>query len=136
MKVFCFNNVDCLIDGILDKKIGIKVVSEPMLGNGFLDYVIDLLSPFCQVTVRKMFGAHALYFRGKVFAFVIDHELYFKASDQKATEFFMQAGSTKFSYQKKDGKIGYMCYWKVTPEVLEDRELLEEWFGVAIGKNL
>jgi DNA transformation protein len=95
----------------------------------FVDYVIELLEPFNVVRARKMFGGYGLYIDNKIFALIIDRELYFKANSE-TSKFFAQWGSTPFSYQRQ-GKNIQMSYWRVPPVVLENQELLEKWLKVT-----
>lgn len=49
-----------------------------MSKSDFLDYVIDCLSPLYQVKARKLFGGYGLYISNKIFATIVNQELYFK----------------------------------------------------------
>lgn len=95
----------------------------------FLDYVIDTISPLYIAKARKMFGGYGLYINDKIFALIIQQELYFKAGT--FAEFFKKFDSEPFSYEKR-GKIVKLPYWKVPSEILEDQELLEQWLNVSL----
>jgi DNA transformation protein len=98
--------------------------------NEFLDYAVELLQPWCAITVRKMFGAHALYCQGKIFAFVIDQQLYFRGRDE-AARFFQHADAEQFFYLRKNKAIA-LPYWSVPVEILEDEERLKQWLDIAL----
>ena len=99
--------------------------------DGFLDYVIDILSPHYPIKARKMFGGYGLYVSGKVFGIIVNDELYFKANNSTKS-FFTALNSKPFGYERKDGKMVYMSYFTVPPEVLENQDLLKKWIEVAL----
>jgi len=98
--------------------------------NGFIDYILDLLSNYGNITKRYMFRGCSLYLNNKIFAIIIDDELYFKA-DKATAEEFQKAGSHPFTYQRGE-KVIAMCYWYVPVEVIEDTDLLKIWFNKSI----
>ena len=69
---------------------------------------------------------------------LLGDELYFKV-DVKLAEEYKNAGSFPFTY-KRDDKTIALSYWYVPSEIIEDRDLLKEWFnkslGVAISQNI
>ena len=90
----------------------------------FHDYVVgDLMADIAGITSRAMFGGYGIYQDGKIFAIIVDGELYFKGV----------GGTTQFTYSKKDGKTYKMNYWLVPAEVMEDREALADWVKRATG---
>lgn len=106
--------------------------------NHYCDYIIsDVLGEIPEITSRAMFGGYGIYKNGKIFAIIVDDELYFKVDDSNRTVFEIM-GSHPFTYGKKDGKTATMSYWLVPQEIIEDREhlykLLEQ--SAAIGKFL
>lgn len=100
---------------------------------GFVDYIIDLLSDYGNITKRYMFGGCSLYLNKKIFAIIIDDELYFKA-DKATAEEFQELGSRPFTYKRGD-KIIAMCYWYVPAEVIEDSDLLKICFNKSLRVN-
>ena len=109
-----------------------------MKSSSFLDYVqYDALDESLQVTARAMMGGFVLYSKGKVFAIVDDETLWFKGA-KNTEKWYLERGSKKFSYTKKDKttgkkKIQTMNYFLVPGDVLEERELLQEWIDVALS---
>jgi DNA transformation protein and related proteins len=98
--------------------------------NGFIDYIVDLLSDYGNITKRYMFGGCSLYLNKKIFAIIIDDELYFKA-DKVIAEEFKDFGSRPFTY-KLENKTIAMSYWYVPVEVIEDAALLKMWFDKSL----
>lgn len=96
---------------------------------GFHDYIMgDVLSHIEGVTSKKMFGGYGIYLDGLIFAIITgDGELRFKATED-TKEKYEERGGEQFVYTgHKNKKPTPMPYWTVTEEVLEDRDLVEEW---------
>lgn len=101
-------------------------------GSEFKDYVtLDLLSGFSGISSRAMFGGYGIYKDGKIFAIIVDGELFFRA-DLESKKYFNGYGSHPFTYKKKDDKTYTMNYWFVPEHVMEDREQFAEWVGMAV----
>ncbi len=100
-------------------------------GSEFHDYVVhDLFAYIAGITSRPMFGGYGIYKDGKIFAIIVGDEPYFKAN-QVTKIFFDTQGSHPFTYGKKDNRVYTMNYWLVPEEILENREALMEWLGLA-----
>jgi DNA transformation protein and related proteins len=95
----------------------------------YLDYIKDLLSPFEPLIIKRMFGGYGVYKNKLMIALIASNEIYFKA-DKKASEYFLSYESEPFTYDKK-GKTISLSYWKLPPEVAEDKELLEKWLDLS-----
>ena len=102
--------------------------------NEYLSYVLELLEPIGQISVRAMFGGHGLYYRGVIFGLVIHDELYFKTGEGNILE-YKAAGSSPFIYAGKH-KPMTMSYWRVPERVLEDDALLKQWVFAAHNISL
>jgi TfoX/Sxy family transcriptional regulator of competence genes len=104
----------------------------------FLEYLLgDIFDESLMVTARSMMGGYILYSEGRVFALAEDDQLWFKGSDELA-EWYLSRGSKKFSYTKparagKEAKEWGMNYFLVPAEVIEDREVLNEWLDIALS---
>jgi DNA transformation protein len=98
--------------------------------SGFVEYIVDLLSAYGNIKVRKMFGGYGLYYNAKIFAIIIDDELYFKA-DKALAEEFKLSGSYPFTY-KRDDKTVALGYYYVPSKIFEDDDRLKEWFYKVI----
>jgi DNA transformation protein len=108
-----------------------------MSNSGFVDYIIDLLSAYGNISARRMFGGYGLYLNKTIFAIIIDDELYFKADSDLGLE-YKKAGSYPFTYQRNDKRVS-LSYWYVSSEIIETQDLLKDWFDksfkVAINNN-
>ncbi|BHH85326.1 TfoX/Sxy family protein [Desulforhopalus sp. 52FAK] len=96
---------------------------------GFVDYVLDQLSKWGDVSVKRMFGGAGLYREEKMFALIADDVIYLKV-DETNREKFVAAGSTPFKPFPQRPTI--MSYYEVPAEVLEDPEELMEWAGESL----
>lgn len=91
---------------------------------------MDLLSDYGNITKRYMFGGCSLYLSKKIFAIIIDDELYFKA-DKALAEEFKDFGSYPFTYKRGDKTIA-MSYWYIPAEIIENTDLLKNWLDKSL----
>ena len=101
-----------------------------MTNSGFVDYIIDLLSQYGNISARRMFGGYGLYLNKIIFAIIIDDELYFKADSNLALE-YTKAGSYPFTYQRDDKTIA-LSYWYISAEIIENDDSLKDWFNKSL----
>ena len=100
---------------------------------GFQEYVVqDLLGDVAGITSRAMFGGWGIYRDGKMFAVIVEGELFFKA-DEEGRRAFQALGSRPFTYTTRArSKPVVMSYWLVPDEVMEQRDLLDGWMRHAL----
>lgn len=98
-------------------------------------YLLDLFHHWQGVRTRPMMGGHCLYFEDRIFGVYDDGELFFKVDSALQPE-FERRDCHQFSYSKKDGSLGYMNYWTLPAEILDDPELLRTWMerSAALSK--
>ena len=90
----------------------------------FIEYVVDQLSVWGEVSVRKMFGGAGLYCEGKMFGLIADDVAYLKVDDTNRED-VVKAESSPFN--PYDDKATIMSYYEIPPEVLENPEELGKW---------
>ena len=93
--------------------------------NEFVDHLMELLEPFGEVTVRRMFGGYGVYRQGLMFGIVSDNTLYLKADDHNRAAFEAN-GLAMFGYTKQ-GKRIKVSYYEAPAEVLEDPQEMQHW---------
>lgn len=100
----------------------------------FLEYIVDQLSAWAEVSVRRMFGGAGLYCEGKMFGLVADDVAYLKVDDSNRGD-FERAGSEAF--QPYEDKNVTMSYYEIPVDVLEDRDELGAWAerSLEIARN-
>lgn len=96
----------------------------------FLEYVLDQLSDWDWVFVRKMFGGAGLYCDEKMFALVADDVIYMKVDDTSRAK-YEAAGSAPFKPFARRPAI--LSFYELPPDVLEDREQLIDWAKEALA---
>ncbi len=94
------------------------------ISDEFVDYVIDQISTWAVVSVRKMFGGAGLYCDRTMFGLIDDDVAYLKVDDSNRED-FLQAGSSPF--QPFPDKNTIMSYYEIPADVLEDRDQLAIW---------
>ena len=96
------------------------------ISDEFVDYVIDQLSAWGDVSARKMFGGAGLYCDGTMFGLIADDVAYLKVDDSNRED-FVKAGSLPFDPYPDKAKTTVMSYYEIPADVLESRDLLAEW---------
>jgi len=98
--------------------------------SAFLDHILELLRPMKGVSARAMFGGHGIFREGKMFAIVVDDELYFKVTaSTRAT--YLEHGLRPFTYKRK-GKEVSLSYYQAPAECLDEARVMGEWAREAI----
>ncbi len=92
----------------------------------FADYVVDQLSNWGEVSVRRMFGGAGLYRDGTMFGLIADDVAYLKVDDSNRDD-FLRAGSAPFVPYPEKVKSTVMSYFEIPADVLEDPTALAQW---------
>lgn len=106
-----------------------KDLIEGVLMSGYVDFILDILSPYGNMRSRKMFGGHGIYMNDHIVGIIVNDELYFKTDETNVAD-YQEAGSRPFTYDK-DGKAVAMSYWLVPSELLEEQEDIKAWLEKA-----
>jgi DNA transformation protein len=101
--------------------------------NEYLEFVVEWLGPLGKVTARAMFGGHALYCDGVVFALLADNTLYLKVDDE-TRERFERLGLEPFRPYPDRPEV--MQYYPPPAEFFEDAAIMEEWGRAAVEAGL
>jgi len=96
----------------------------------YLTYVIDQLEYLGPVKSRRMFGGAGLYFEGLFFAIVADDVLYFKVDDSNRSDYEAEGMEAFRPFPDKSTAMGY---YQVPIDVLENKSVLRDWAGKAVG---
>jgi len=105
----------------------------------FHEYVMrDILAHIEGVTSKALFGGYGIYLDGTIFALITESdELRFKANDLTKKK-YETLGGQQFIYHGHTSKAATsMPYWQVPEEVMENREMIEEWAreSAALGQE-
>ncbi len=93
----------------------------------FLAHILELMRPLGGVTARAMFGGFGIYRNGRMFAILVDDELFFKVSDHSRAK-FEQRGLKPFTYERKGKQIS-MSYFQAPAECLDESHVMVDWIN-------
>jgi len=97
----------------------------------FIDYFIDQLAAWADVSARKMFGGAGLYCDGTMFGLIADDVAYLKVDDSNRED-FVKAGSSPFNPYPSKVKTTVMSYYEIPVDVLENPDQLAAWAGRSL----
>lgn len=97
--------------------------------NRYVEFVMEQFSPLGTITVRAMFGGHAIYCEGVTFALIANNAVFLKADDDNRPAF---EGRGLQPFKPFEDKPGVMQYYEAPPEIFEDAQALHEWGGHAV----
>lgn len=89
----------------------------------YLNFIIDQLSEFGEVNVKRMFGGIGIFHKGLMFAKIGGDKLRLKVDENNKDDFESKGMKPYYSEKKKKG----MPYWEVPIDVIENKTLLAEW---------
>lgn len=100
----------------------------------YLDYLLEILVPLGPVVGKRMFGGAGLYLDGRMFAIVVEDQLWLKADAENRGEFESRE-LPQFTYLRQ-GKPTAMGFYRAPDEALESAALLLPWARSAAGAAL
>jgi DNA transformation protein len=92
----------------------------------FVEYVVEQLSSWGEVSVRRMFGGAGLYRGGIMFDVIADDVAYLKVDDSNRDD-FLRAGSAPFEPYPDKIKTTIRTYYEIPADVLESPAELAQW---------
>lgn len=98
-------------------------------------YIEDLVEPLGHVTSRRMFGGLGVFYRGLMFALIVNDVLHFKVDDESRPDYEAE-GMAPFSYLRKGKKRGLNSYWTVPVDVLDNEDEFLNWSRKAADAAL
>ncbi|MGQ1788422.1 TfoX/Sxy family protein [Saccharicrinis sp. GN24d3] len=104
------------------------------VSNDFIQYVLDQLSGWGNVQVKRMFGGAALYQEELAFGMIMNDEVYLKVDETNRAK-FEETGSTQLKPFKNNKTV--LSFYNVPPDVFEDADEFTEWAkeSYTIQKN-
>ncbi len=96
------------------------------VSNEFAEYLVEQLSSWGEVSVRRMFGGAGLYREGIMFAVIADDVAYLKVDDANRED-FLRAGSAPFEPYPEKIKTTIRTYFEIPADVLENPDELAKW---------
>src|ERR1700753_2045410 len=98
------------------------------------DFLIELLSSFGPVTLRRMFSGYGISADGTNFALALRSGLYLRADETNIPQLEAE-GSKPFQYQqRKGGKVVIVnSYSELPARLFDDSDELAEWARAALA---
>lgn len=103
--------------------------------NEFKEFLIEHLTGFGPVSIRRMFGGGGIYRDGLMFGIIDEETVYLKADDETRARFEAE-GSETFVYAPAKGKTIAMSYYRVPERCMDDAVEMVEWAKLAYGAAL
>ena len=104
--------------------------------NEFVNYLLELLQAFGNVSTKALFGGHGIYRDGLIFGVVFDDTFYLKADEINRGQFDAR-GLVPFVYESnsKEKQVS-LGYFQCPEDALESAVLMAEWAGSGYGAAL
>ncbi len=101
----------------------------------YLEFVLEQLENFGEITYKKMFGGVGFYKEGIMFGGIMGGTLHLKVSEVTRPQFEAMGMGSFFDDKKNKTKPKY---YEVPIEIVEDRDELAKWATTAyeIAKKL
>ena len=96
----------------------------------YIEFLLEQLSPLGEITTRRMFGGHAMYCDGTVFALVAGDALYLKTDEHNRAD-FERSGLEAFHPFGDERMV--IQYYQAPPEIFEDVSALRRWGRGAVA---
>jgi DNA transformation protein len=96
------------------------------------DFLIDLLSGFGPVTIRRMFSGFGISADGTNFGLALRGGLYLRADEQTIPRFEAE-GSKPFQYQTRAKTVTVNSYWQLPERLYDDPEDLTDWAKASLA---
>ena len=100
-----------------------------------LEHMRELLTPFGEISFKRMFGGAGVYRHGVMFALVVGDELYIKTDDETEAR-FRGAGAHAFTFTRKDGVTESMRYLSLPAADVDDPEAASAWARLGLEAAL
>ena len=95
----------------------------------YAEWLKEVFAEFGDISIRKMFGGHGVFYEGIMIGLVAWDVLYLKADELNAPD-FKALGLKPFMYDKGEKKV-QMSYWQAPDETLDDPFAMKEWADSA-----
>ena len=104
------------------------------VSNDFIQYVLDLMSGWGNVQIKRMFGGAALYQEELAFGMIANDVVYLKVDETNRYK-YLQEGSIQLKPFKNHATV--LSFYNVPPDVFENSDELIKWTkeSLAIQKK-
>lgn len=94
------------------------------VSKGFLDFILDQLSKWGDVSTRRMFGGAGLYRDGKMFGLIANDVVYLKVDETNRDKFISRGSSPLQPFPNRPTSLSF---FEVPDDIVESPEELIEW---------
>ena len=95
----------------------------------FVNFLREQFAEFGDVSSKRMFGGHGIYYQGLMIGLVADDVLYLKVDEYSEPQ-YRRAGSRPFT-STQAGKLIRMSYYEAPPVTLDDPDEMKQWAELA-----
>jgi DNA transformation protein len=101
--------------------------------NDFLEYVLDQLSAWGGIEVKRMFGGAGLYRDGLMFALVARNSVFLKVDDTNRDK-YVKLGSKQL--RPFESKATVLSFYELPVDVFEDSDEFVKWAKESLAIQL
>lgn len=94
------------------------------VSSDFTQFVLDQLSGWGNVSIKKMFGCVALYQDHSAFGIIANDVVYLKVDDSNKTK-FIESGSVPLKPFKSNTTV--LSFYNIPVDILEDSDTFIKW---------
>ena len=100
------------------------------VSNNYLDYILEQLARWGDVSVRRMFGGAGLYRDGKMFGLVSSNVVYLKVDDTNRQKFLVKGASP---FKPFSNRPRILSFYELPEEILENPDEFITWAKEALA---
>ena len=89
-------------------------------------FLLEMLEPLGEVSIRGMFGGGGVFCHGVMFGLIAGEKLYLKVDDALKPDFDAE-GLGPFVYEAGNGKRGVMSYYEAPESAYDDQDEMLDW---------
>jgi len=93
------------------------------INENYLNFIVDQLSEFGDVEIKRMFGGIGMFHKGLMFGKIGGDIFRLKVDEYNQKDYEERGMQPFFSEKKKKG----MPYWEVPSDIIEDKAELAKW---------
>jgi DNA transformation protein len=94
-------------------------------------FAAELFAGLGPLTFKPMFSGGAVSVHGATFALILRDELWIKV-DAETDAAFAEAGSERFSYSRKDGRVVDVAYRRLPETAMDDPDEALTWARLGL----
>lgn len=96
----------------------------------FRDHIADLFNPYGTVTFKRFFGGTGLYFKDRLFAFIMRDRVYMKTNAETRAAYEAE-GAEPFTFKNAAGETIAIAYYELPARLHDDTDELSRWVRQA-----